>query len=124
MEEFTQEITAHNLGEKQAQLSYAIREITILGTTYSVDEDTTSDDLKELIESDNYPFHIRISIENDGLIEPEVGISKITISVTWPFEQEDDELDTYWGELAYEYYQENPEGVSINMKIELKAVQI
>jgi len=128
MDDYTQEIKAYNEGEKQARVTYTIKEITILGETYT-DEDGT--DLSELIASATYPFHISISIDND-VMEAGSGSSKIVISVTWPFEQGDnqvdveqkDELDTYWGELAGEYYKENPDTPSINIQLELKATQI
>lgn len=125
MEPFTQEVTARNHGEKQAELSYLIKEVTILGVTYSCDDGvTTPEDLLELIESEDYPFHITISIGNEGIIEAGTGVATVTISLIWPFDQDDDELDTQWGELAYEYYKDYPDGSSISLKIELRATQI
>lgn len=125
MDPYTQEITARNLGEKQARVTYLIKEVTILGTTYSCDDGvTTHEDLLELIESDRYPFHITILIDGEGIIEAGTGVSNIIISLTWPFEQNNDELDTEWGELAYEYYQEYPDEPSIALKLELRATQI
>lgn len=124
MEEYTEEIIARNFGDKQASLSYAIKEVTILGVTYSIEDGvTTSEDLIELIGSDDYPFHMTITMGNLGVIEAGTGVSNIVISLTWPFEQDDDDLDTLWGELAYEYYEEHPDEPSITLKIELRATQ-
>ena len=128
MEDYSQEITAQNDGEKEATVTYIIQSITILGQTYTNEDGT---DLSELISSTTYPFHISISIDNTTMAAGN-GSSHIVISVTWPFEQGTDEneisqkdaLDTYWGGLAADYYQTNPDSPSISMQVELRATQV
>jgi len=129
MEPFVEEITAQNQGEKEAKLSYIIKEITILGVTYSTDDGvTTSQNLADKLTSGEYPFLITIEMSNGGVLVPEIGVSTITISLVWPFEQGDDELDTYWGSLAFEYYKEHEEDPeippSISIVLELRATQV
>ncbi|MCL2859293.1 MAG: hypothetical protein FWF46_01715 [Oscillospiraceae bacterium] len=128
MEDYTQQITAYNDGEKEANVTYTIKSITILGQTYTDDDGT---DLSALIASETYPFHISVSIDNATMAATN-GSSNIVIAITWPFEQGDNEtdiqqkdaLDTYWGELAANYYQANPNTPSISMQLELKATQV
>jgi hypothetical protein len=127
MEPVKQEITVENLGELPAIITYLIHEVTILGETKSVkDSGITHEYLEELLKSSDYPFSINISISNNGELEPKVGKCTVIISLVWPFEQGDDELDTLWGGLAYEYYSkpENEKTPSISIKMELKAVQV
>ena len=45
------------------------------------------------------------------------------ISVEWPYESGDDEADTYWGEKAYEFYQNNPDKSSLHLSLFLIAEQ-
>ena len=147
MDNFQKIIIAHNFGEKKAKLTYEVKEVTILGETYSVDNPgTTSEDLLLLLE-EGYPFHITIAMTEDVLDE-EVGISTITISLVWPYDQGDDALDTEWGEAASDFYKkmlqelnqqneneinevneieleiERGDIISVSVKIELKATQI
>ena len=128
MTDYVQEIQAYNDGEKPAKVSYIIREVTILGETYTNEVGT---DLSALIASNTYPFHISIVIDNE-IMDAGNGSSKIVISVKWPFEQgtntidieQKDLLDTQWGEQAADFYRANPNVPSINIKVELKATQV
>jgi len=148
MDPVEEKITAYNLGEKQAVLSYTIEEIMILGEVYVVEagkvtfevDDDEEDPLYGLgpvtmtVEQflDRYPFKITIGVSNNGEMEPETGISVVTFKVEWEWESGDDELDTKWGKKAYDYYLSlEPEGdddetliSSIVLKIELRATQV
>lgn len=141
------EITARNMGEKQAVVTYKLVEVIVLGEKFSTEDDInndgvgdyTSEDLLEILEE--YPFHITINISNGGVMEVGTGSADITISFIWPYEEggtpeeieEKDELDTYWGKEASDYYKEqlelNPDNEediipSVTLKIELKATQV
>ena len=141
MEEFTQIVEAKNLGEMDAVLTYAIREMTILGTTYTAGEEYevglfyTPEQLYEILTSADYPFVFEIRVENDGEMLKEGGQCTLTISVTWEFELNDmefnqieidtqNELDTQYGEMAYEYHKEHPELPSIQLTIDIIASQV
>ena len=140
MDSEIKEIKANNLGEKEAKVTYTIQEATILGVTYLPedidtdygDDDGTCTNAEWEAFFETFPFHITISVSNAGLMEPGIGTSTIEMSVIWPFEQEDDTLDTYWGQLAYEYYKEQAEIAlqeedippSISITIELRATQV
>ena len=122
MEDFERIIEVHNKGETPAVLTYEIKSLQIMGETFEVSEESglTSDDIQNMISE--YPFKINIeSGDNSVIQENEQGEYRIT--VTWPFESGDDELDTYWGNRAYEYYEENPDGEGIVLKLSLTATQ-
>ncbi len=123
METFEKKIEVHNRGETAATLSYEIKYLKIMDEIYEVNEDTglTSDDIENKVEQE-YPFKIIIEKEDAGLAV-ENGKGSFTIKIEWPYESGNDELDTFWGNKAYEYYELNPNEKSIEMKIELIATQ-
>ena len=51
------------------------------------------------------------------------GEASITINITWPYESGDDEKDTYWGMLAYNYHVANPDSPSIKLLVKITAIQ-
>lgn len=123
MEQFEQTIEVHNKGETPAVLTYEIKSLQIMDETFEVSEDSgiTSEDIQNKIETE-YPFKINIEAGDGGIIqENEQGSFRVTVN--WPFESGDDELDTYWGNKAYEYYSLNPGSQSIVLKLELIATQ-
>ena len=121
MEDFFQEIQVENKGETKAELKYEIESIKIFGETFSRQSGMTSQQLEEKI-SNEYPINLDIQISNDSLDEGE-GRSAFTINLSWPFESDNDELDTYWGEKAYEYYSKNANANSVELEINLIATQ-
>lgn len=120
MEDQTKTLTAYNEGEMIAQLSYDIKQIRILDTTYTASETLTSAEIEELLA--NYPFKLTFSIDNSNL-NAENGSATFIILLTWDFESGDDALDTAWGERAYEYNKNNPNSPSIHAEIEVRATQ-
>lgn len=121
MDEFTHRIEVYNRGETAMELSYEIYKISIMGELYERDENTTSEDLEQMIRT-NYPFILSITKNSDeAILENQQGFFEI--SVTWPFESGNDELDTFWGNEAYNYYALNPNGKCIDLKINLIATQ-
>lgn len=116
---FEKIVEVKNNGEKSVTLSYNIQEITIMGETYTV-SGKTEDELKQILEG--YPFKIKIDIDDEKL-QNNTGNGKFIISLEWPFESGNDELDTYWGNKAYEYYSVHPDDNSVELKILLNASQ-
>lgn len=121
METQTKTVTAYNSGEMKAEVSYSIKSLRILDTTYTVSEDLTSDDIMNIIETE-FPFTIEFLIDNSNL-NAENGSSNFIMSLSWPFESGNDELDTKYGNLAYDYNEEHPNESSIHIELELKAIQ-
>ncbi|OKZ56406.1 MAG: hypothetical protein BHV99_05520 [Clostridium sp. 26_21] len=119
---FEKIVQVKNQGEKSAILGYTIREITIMGETYTIggENGKTEEELNKIL--DEYPFKIKIET-NDENLKGENGEGKFIISLEWPFESGNDELDTYWGNKAYEYYSIHPDKNSVELKIILNASQ-
>lgn len=122
MEDFNDSITAYNLGERSATISYEIVSARILGTTYEVQEGSYTSVQLENILADRYPFSTTFNLANTVLNES-TGNTTFSINVTWPFESDNDELDTYWGTQAYTYNSNNPDSPSIEIIIKISAIQ-
>ena len=121
MQNFEKNIEVHNKGETKAYLTYKIQSLKVLDNTYiASDEGMTSDDIENKLKE--YPFKIKIEKSSDQL-EAGTGSENFKITVTWPFESGNDQLDTFWGNKAYEYYSLNPNEKSILLNLELIATQ-
>ena len=124
MDDYTKGIVINNNGEVDGEISYQIQRMVILGETYEVTNDVTHEDLLDMLEND-FPFSLVFEIEdqNDNIIP--MGESRnVTISIVWPFESGDDDLDTEWGEDAYDYYQANgANSVSVHIELLLRVDQ-
>lgn len=121
MEKFEKDIQVNNTGEIDAYLKYEIQSLKILGDTYNVSDDgVTSEELKNKLKE--YPFKISVE-KSEETLEAKTGTGNFKITVEWPFESGDDQLDTFWGNKAYEYYSLNPNEKSILINIDLIAVQ-
>lgn len=134
MKEFKTELKAYNRSETSAKVSFDILSARILDEEFITVEGTdtseteivegllTSNELVEKLKTE-YPFKIDISV-SETLIDAEYGESTYKIIVNWPFESGNDELDTLWGEKAYEYSKKHRDNPSITMRIRVRAEQI
>lgn len=144
MEDAVQVINAKNNGEAEANLSCEVTSIKILDQTYTVGDlyeedgvtkEITSDDLLNRLLNE-YPFKIQIYL-NDILYDGKETIMQtgdsttIKFMVLWDYEKGDteddielnDEIDTKWGNDAYNYYQNGGSKYCIEVKIHIEAVQ-
>lgn len=120
METYKQSLTATNSGESNAQITYEIISTNILGDNL-VNYNYTNEEIINYLKT-NYPFKIEITATNSIIaVDAE---EQIDISVSWPYESGDDEKDTYWGNLAYNYHQSNPDTSSIVLVIKISAFQL
>lgn len=124
METMKEVIDIKNLGDTAAAVSYEISSARILDEELSTEEqDKVKDEL-----SHDYPFHIDMSL-SDNFIRAHDGTGKFNISVSWPFESDNDEADSEWGNKAYEFQlaeskkEESERRYSLKIEISLKAVQ-
>lgn len=120
MEDQTKTLTAYNEGEMLAVLSYDIKSVRILDTTYTASETMTTQDIEAILQ--NYPFKLTFAIDNSNLSAVD-GSASFVILLRWDFESGDDALDTVWGERAYEYNRTHPYESSIHAEIEVRATQ-
>lgn len=122
METYEKNVTVKNKGEIKAELGYEIRTLKVMDESYTVGENITMEQLENKIKTD-YPFKINV-IKEDTLLKEGTGDGLFTVTVEWPFESGNDELDTLWGNKAYEYYSLNPGEKSILIEITLTAEQV
>ncbi len=122
METVEKNITVKNKGEIKAELTYEILSIKFLDESYKLGENITSEELEKKMSSD-YPFKVNIS-KDDTKLSQGIGEGSFLVTVKWPFESGNDELDTLWGNKAYEYYLANPGEKSIEIEIKLVAQQL
>ncbi len=122
MSVYTDSVEVRNKGESSANLSYEIESINILGEVYEVKEGSilTSDSLINSLLVD-YPFKISVSMSN-STISPG-GLESFILTVNWPYDSGDDEVDTYWGSKAYDYHISNPDSPSILINLKVIAKQ-
>lgn len=128
METFERVIQVNNKGNVSASLRYEIRSAKILDEYYeagqinpTTSQEYTSTDIENIL-TNNYPFEISIDIDetNFGTVD---GIGYYTITVEWDYESGNDTLDTFWGNKAYDFYEDNPGEDGININIMLIATQ-
>lgn len=122
METYERNITVRNNGEIKAKLEYEIIALKVMDEYYKIGENITAEELENKINTE-YPFKIRL-IKEDEQLKIGTGTGLFQVVVEWPFESGNDELDTQWGNKAYEYYALNPEAKSIEIEIKLIAEQI
>lgn len=131
MTDYTDSIDVYNQSEVPAGFKYTILSADVLGTKYVTEEgreannenilpnDMTSYELEELL-ADYYPFKITFSLTDDNL-NASNGRTNYAINVSWDYESGNDALDTYYGNLAYDYMQSHQAAtcIQINIKIEV-----
>lgn len=122
MEIAEKNVTVINKGEIKAELDYRIKSLKVLDEFYQVGENITQGELLNKINTE-YPFKINV-IKDDTQLLAGTGNGSFCVTVEWPFESGNDELDTEWGNKAYEYYLENAEAKSVEIEITLLAQQI
>lgn len=134
MDEFNETVTAHNESEVPAALTYTIIEARIFDQTFITREgrrdknqtpeagDMTSDELEAYL-LETYPFEIVFSTSTTEL-EALDGFADYTVTINWPFEGGNDTEDTYWGNYAATYSEENPGVSSLTFVVKLYIEQV
>lgn len=134
MTNYVSSLTIENESEISANIRYEILNLRIFEDEYVTVEgrhennetvqqnDLTSAQLEQKLLND-YPFTIAFSLTSNSVSQvTNNGTSHSTYSVTleWPFESGNDELDTFWGRKAYEYassVSESSPEISLTIKI-------
>lgn len=122
METFEKNVSVRNKGEIKAELDYDIISLKVMDEFYKIGENITMEELENKMKTD-YPFKINV-VKDDTLLKEGTGEGLFSVTVEWPFESGNDELDTLWGNKAYEYYALNPGEKSMEIEIRLSAKQI
>ena len=133
MDDYEYEITAHNRSDVSASLSYEILSARILDQEYittvgraalgqqPVATDLTSAQLEAKLAND-YPFSISVDVSGNVIALGD-GEETYTLSVIWPYENNQDDVDTYWGINAYQFKESNPLDPSITLRIKIIITQ-
>ncbi len=122
MTEYSDGVSAYNLGDKQATIYFEVVSARILGVNYYVDENTLTSDMLINQLAGSYPFKITLSLTSETLT-PNSGRTYFSLNVRWPYESGNDDLDTYWGKRAYDYNANNPGSPSIELVVKISAIQ-
>ena len=129
MPEFTKKVKTSNKTETGADIKYELKSVRIFGEE-KLDELIASNDVvvddaakrTDVFSTETYPFNAGFYYDTDviGGIDPITGNetpnshAELTVFANWSYEREsatkteeqNDDLDTYYGEEAYEYYQD------------------
>ena len=104
MEPIEEEIKIKNLGDSDAQVKYEIISARILGDpkdNYVINETMLSSYVEDRI-AHEYPFHINIDLSKKFILAG-TDESTFKVSISWPLDSGDNELDSVWGTNAYNY---------------------
>ena len=119
MNDYHESVTITNYGDTNAVVDFEITSVRILDTTYTVGQNNyTSDGIIEML-SEDFPFHVDLVVSNSTIL---MGRSEtFSIDVNWDFEENDDAVDTLWGQNAYTFNHANPNtpSISINLTIHI-----
>ncbi len=107
METVNELVNIKNKGDSDAGVKYSITSARILGNSqdnFVVDGTNVTSEYVEDLLSHNYPFHININLTKNYALA-KTGESTFEVSVSWPLDSDNDELDSLWGSNAYEFEQ-------------------
>lgn len=121
MENYTDGITVSNSGETTAKVSYEILSVRIMDDVYTANGSTLTSQMLDSMLRNDYPFLITLGFTSGSVSSG--GSGEFKLSASWAYESNDDDLDTYWGKLAYDYKEENPDSACIELTIKISAVQ-
>ena len=129
MTPYEESLSVTNDGEVPARLTYEIISISVFDQYFTTEDNSLTEEQLIQVMKENYPFTIRVTTSEET-IDANGGTASFYINVNWPFESvntsgiSNDELDTYWGNKAYEFNNTNPTKPCIKIKVKLSAVQI
>lgn len=119
MPDFNDYASIVNTGESYGEAFFTIKTIQILNDTYT-DADFSQGELIDIL-SAGYPFDIDISLTNNVVAPGHT--EYFNIDITWPYESGNDALDTYWGNVAYNFQQSYPTASCISITAEVRVNQ-
>ena len=93
-------IKIKNRGDSNAKLSYSITSVRIFDEDINVDV-LEQDFIKDKL-SHGYPFSINMDL-SDNFVLAKGDESEFELSISWPLDSDNDELDSEWGNKAYQF---------------------
>lgn len=102
MEPKEEEVKIKNLGDSDAQVNYNIISARILDKdTYTIGDELTSEFVEDQL-AHKYPFHINIDLSK-RYVSAQTDETIFKVSISWPLDSGQDELDSQWGNDAYQF---------------------
>lgn len=99
---YTKTVSVHNNGDLPGLFSYNIKKIRILDQEYQIDNDSLFNQL-----SQDFPFSFNFSADTNHL-EPDKTLH-LNITISWPLDSGDDNVDSDWGNKTAEFLQKEQE---------------
>lgn len=116
MDTVSEKVDINNMGDSDAEISYKIESARIL------DEDLVGLDPLALEDklSHDYPFHLNINLSNNYAIAKD-GHSQIEVSVSWPLDSDNDELDSEWGNKAFDFQKSENDKFNLDPNYQIRS---
>ena len=93
-------VSIQNKGDSEAKLSYEIVSVRLMNNELTIDDnDTIVDSIAH-----DYPFHVNMELSKQ-YIKTNNDASTFEVSVTWPLDSLNDDLDSLWGTNSYNFLQ-------------------
>ena len=100
MEVMHETIKIKNKGDSNAKLSYSIVSARVFDEEI-IAENVEQDFVKDRL-SHYYPFSINMDLSDNFVLSKEED-SQFELSISWPLDSQNDERDSEWGNLAYQF---------------------
>lgn len=127
MTNFEENIVIRNLSNTTSDIKYELISVRLFGEEILEELEangniTGAGTTKNIFSTEDYPFDVGYYYDKDKLEDKYIddvstpdSVAKVTFFANWTYEregnilsyEENDELDTYYGETAYEYYENN-----------------
>lgn len=124
MTDFEKNVIIKNMSTTDSKISYELISVRLFGQEILEELEsngniTTQGTRKNIFSTEEYPFNASYYYDRDELVGKYVdetstpeAVAKLVFSASWSYEREgdtknlveNDELDTYYGEEAYDYY--------------------
>ena len=116
MDTVSEKVDINNMGDSDAEISYKIESARIL------DEDLVGLDPLALEDklSHDYPFHLNINLSNNYATSKD-GHSQIEVSVSWPLDSDNDELDSEWGNKAFDFQKSENDKFNLDPNYQIRS---
>lgn len=120
MEPIEEVIKIKNLGDSDAQIKYKIISARILDIdNYLINEQTPTEQVEDIL-SHQYPFHINIDLSKKFVVA-KTDETVFKVSVSWPLDSGDDELDSYWGSEAHRFKTDEQKKKNLDKNYQMSA---
>lgn len=116
MDTVSEKVDINNMGDSDAEISYKIESARIL------DEDLVGLDPLALEDklSHDYPFHLNINLSNNYAIAKD-GHSQIEVSVSWSLDSDNDEVDSEWGNKAFDFQKSENDKFNLDPNYQIRS---